>query len=325
MLIEFLIVLIFGALIVLLANLIIKKSVDLAEHWGLSGTFIGMTILSIGTSLPEILTHVIGSIKILADKTQLNTISSLVVGTNIGSDIFQQNFVLAIVAILGTIIILKKEIKPTVGGLVAGSVILLMVSINGFVSRIEGTLLVVGYLGYLLYLGRKDLNDDVQAKNHLSRKELINGIALLVLSFAAMAFLANEVLGASQILVKVLPISASFFGVLVLGIVAALPELTTALVAIKRNHKGMSAGVLIGSNITNPTFALGLGALISTYTVPNVVIFYDLPVKIFGALIILWLLWKTQKIGKKEAILLITMFLLYLIVRSIFFPVDVVG
>ncbi len=325
MLNEFIIVFIGGLLIVLLARLVIKRSIDLAEHWGLSETFVGMTILSIGTSLPEILTHVMGSIQIIQNKSLMDTVSALVIGTNIGSDIFQQNFILGIVAIIGTLVVLRKEIKPIIGGLIGGALILLIVSFGGFISKIEGAILFFGYFIYLIYLSRKGLNDKVKAKNHLDRRDLIFTIVLLLTSFGIMAFLANVVLESSQTLVKNLPISASFFGIVILGVVAALPELTTALIAIKEQRKGMSIGVLIGSNITNPTFAVGLGAMISSYTVPNVVVYYDLPVKILGALVILWFLWKYEKIGKKEAIVLIGMFVIYLIIRNMFFPIDLIG
>ncbi len=88
MLLEFLTVILGCVAIVLLAHFAIKKNIDIAEHFGLSGTFIGMTILSIGTSLPEILTHVVGSLHIIRDKSLMNTVSSLVIGTNIGSDVF---------------------------------------------------------------------------------------------------------------------------------------------------------------------------------------------------------------------------------------------
>ncbi len=66
-----------------------------------------------------------------------------------------------------------------------------------------------------------------------------------------------------------LPIIASFFGVLVLGVATALPELTTALVSIAKGEKDISAGLLIGSNVTNPLLGIGLGAMISTYTLPD--------------------------------------------------------
>ncbi len=322
MLEEFLIVIFGSVVVVLLAHLVIRKNIDLAEHFGLSGTFIGLTVLSIGTSLPEILTHLVGSFHIIKDHSLLNTVSSLVIGTNIGSDIFQQNFILGVVAILGTIVIIRKRIFSIVGGLIGGSVLLFLVGINGFISRWEGGVLIAAYLLYLIYLKYAKLNEKLKAKNHLGREGLFWTSLVILISFVVMGLAANEVLKASEVLVEVLPISASFFGVIVIGIAAALPELTTALVALRKKRKGMSMGVLIGSNITNPTFALGLGAIVSTYVVPNVIIWYDLPVKILGALLIFAFLWKFGKLGKREAIILIGMFLIYLIIRSLFFPVD---
>jgi len=310
-----------GFLIVLLAHLIIQKTVTLAEHWGLSGTFIGMTILSIGTSLPEILTHIVGSVQILRGAS-METVSALVVGTNIGSDIFQQQFVLGVVAILGVIVIKRKEIFSMVGGLILGAVLLLIMGLNGIFSRTEGIILVGGYLAYVVYLKVSGLKEKVKAKNHLKRKDIWLAIGMLIGGFLGMAYIANQVLEASRVLIKLLPVSASFFGVMVLGIVAALPELTTALVAMKQHRKGMSAGVLIGSNITNPTFALGLGAIISTYVVPKVVLVYDLPLKIFGALLIFWFFWKNDHLKKWQALVLIAIFVVYLILRQMLFPVD---
>ena len=94
---------------VLLAHWIIKRGVELAEFYGISGTFIGLTVLSIGTSLPEILTHIMGSLQINEQPALMNQVSALVLGGNIGSDIFQQNFLLGVVAILVTILLLKDE------------------------------------------------------------------------------------------------------------------------------------------------------------------------------------------------------------------------
>ncbi|MFH1054360.1 MAG: hypothetical protein V1740_08115 [Candidatus Woesearchaeota archaeon] len=318
---EFLIVAIGCIFIILLANLVVKLCIILSEKFGLSNTFVGMTILSVGTSLPEIVTHVIGSLKILAEPNSMNTVSALVIGTNIGSDIFQQNFILGIVAILGTVILLKKEINPSIGGLIGSTVILLIFSANGVISRGEGIFLVLGYVAYVFYLERSGFNTKLRKKSFKGRYLLID-ISLLIVSFIIIAFFADRVLDSAQELVKFLPMSASFFGIIIIGIAAALPELTTALVALKEKRKGMSAGVLIGSNVTNPTFALGLGAIISTYTVPNVVIVYDLPIKLISSFVILYFLFKHKHLGKKPAIFLITLFLAYLIIRTIFFPVD---
>ena len=76
------------AAILILAELIIFHAIKVADYTGLSGTFIGMTILSIGTSIPEIMSHIVGSITILRQPETMDTISGLLIGTNIGSDIF---------------------------------------------------------------------------------------------------------------------------------------------------------------------------------------------------------------------------------------------
>jgi len=320
---EFIIVIVGCFVIVFLAHMVIKKTVDLADHFGLSGTFVGMTLLSIGTSLPEIMTHITGSLQIIQEPSLMNTVSSLVLGTNIGSDIFQQNFILGVIAILGTVIIMRKHIPDIIGGLIGGTLILFILSYNGIISRWEGVFLVIIYLAYLVYLRKEEKQERIAAKNHLKRKELVLGVIILLASFVVMAFVAREVLQSAEIIVKILPISASFFGIIIIGVAAALPELTTAFVALRRKEKEMSVGVLLGSNITNPTFALGIGAIISSYTVPNVLILYDLPIKLLGCLLILFLFLKYNRLGKREGVVLITIYLVYLIMRNLFFPFDV--
>ena len=322
MLVESLIVFTGVIIILLLAEIIIKNSIELSKHYGVSGTFIGLTVLSIGTSIPEIMTHIIGSLSILQEPSSINTLSALVIGTNIGSDIFQQNFILPIVGLIGTIIVIRKNLFVEVGGLIAAALLVWIFSLGGFISRIEGLILLIAYIAYLIYLKKSRISEKFKALNHLRGREVWMACLLILICFIIMAFVSDKVLGASVKLVESLSISASFFGVIVIGIAAALPELTTALVALKNRQKGMSTGVLIGSNITNPTLALGLGAMVSTYVVPKVVVWYDLPVKILSSLLIFWFLWRHGALRKKEAVVLIGMFLAYLVIRQMFFPVD---
>jgi len=322
MLVEMLIVLAGVLVILALAQVIIKNAIELSKHYGISGTFIGLTVLSIGTSVPEIMTHIIGSINIVKDPGTMNTLSGLLIGTNIGSDIFQQNFILALVGILGAVVVVKKNLFMEMGALIGAAILVFLFSLGGFISRLEGLVLVVAYLGYLVYLKKNKISERFKALNHLSKKDVIWAVLLVLLSFAIMAVVADQVLDASTKLVEFLPISASFFGVIILGISTALPELTTSLVAIYKKNTDISAGILIGSNITNPLFGIGIGAMISSYTVPNVIVFYDLPFKIATAFLIYYFLAKGKNMTKKEGAVLIALFLIYLVVRNMFFPVD---
>ena len=333
MLTEVIVVLAGVILILLLAEVIIKNAIKLAGHFGLSGTFIGLTILSIGTSIPEIMSAIVGSIDILKDPSLMHTISGLVIGTNVGSDIFQQSFILAIVGLIGTVVVFKKNILSEVGALIAGAVLMWIMTIGGSINRIEGLIMFLAYIGYLCYLKKRQEKNKKQPINikHVIHKKpkkkftdwrLVLEISTIVVAFGAMAFAANKVIQSSTILIESLSISASFFGVLLLGVASALPELTTALIAVFKNKKGISAGVLIGSNVTNPLLGLGLGAMISGYAIPKVTMFYDLPFKIGIAGLLFWFLWRNEKLNRWEAITLIGIFLTYLILRNFLFPVD---
>jgi len=318
--------------ILILADIVVRESLRLGKHFGWSGTFIGLTILSIGTSIPEIMTAAIGSISILKNPGVINTVSGLIVGTNVGSDIFQQSFVLALVGIIGTIVVIRKNLLSEMGALIAGAVLMWIMCLGGFINRIEGFIMLAAYAGYLIYLERKQRKERDETVKHVTHKRIktkkltkwriVGEIFIIIIAFVIMAFAANKVISSSESLVAILPISASFFGIVLLGVASALPELTTALIGVLKHKNGVSAGVLIGSNVTNPLFGIGLGALISGYAIPKVTLLYDLPVKIGIAGLIFYFLYTNEKIDKWQAVVLIAIFLAYLFVRTQLFPVD---
>ncbi|MBW2997033.1 hypothetical protein KY349_01690, partial [Candidatus Woesearchaeota archaeon] len=230
--------------------------------------------------------------------------------------------IISVIALVGVLVVAKKHLVKDVGGLIAAAVLVWIFSYNGFISKLEGGVLFFGYIAYLFILKKYGMTEEdsiIQDKDNRTWKHVV----IVLASFVLMAFAADKMVNHSVILVRQLPISASFFGVILLGIAAAFPELMTALLAVYRKKAKISAGVLIGSNITNPMFALGLGAMISSYTVPNVVVWYDLPVKIATALLILWFLWK-GKLKKRNAVILILLYLAYLFFRQMFFPADII-
>jgi len=319
---DFSIVVIGVIAVLITAHYVVIASINIAKHFRLSDEFTGMTILAIGTSLPEIITHIVGSIKIIKHPDSMHNISSLVIGTNVGSDVFQQNFLIGLVAVFAVLTVKRRHLVKNMGGLIFASVILLVFSFNGIVSRTEGLILCSAYLVYLYLLHKYDIDDDTEQVSSTGNPGLTVNIIILSGGFLIMGFAADKVLDASVEIVETLNISSSFFGIIVLGIATALPELMTVLVACLKRKTAISAGVLIGSNITNPMFALGLGAMLSTYTVPGVVIMYDLPVKIFTAILIYIMLRKNETINRPGGILLIVLYLIYIYLRNVYFPVD---
>jgi len=308
--------------ILILADLMVRSVLRLAKHFNVSGTFVGLTVLSIGTSIPEIMSAIVGSINILNNPGLFQTMSGLIVGQNIGSDIFQQSFILAFVGIVGTIIVVKKDILKEVGALIGGAVLMWLFALGGLINRIEGFLMLCAYAAYLFYLYKYKKKGKNYKKYNLSKQRILLESLGIIIGFGIMGFVADKVLNVATEIVSVTSLSASFLGVIILGVASALPELTTALVGIIKKERGISAGVLIGSNITNPMMGLGLGALISTYKIPNVVLYFDLPFKIGTALLIFYFLMRNEKLNKWEAAVLIALFITYIILRKTFFPID---
>lgn len=323
MLTDFLVIIAGVAGMLFLAEVIIRNAVELARYFQLSGAFIGLTLLSVGTSIPELMSHVVGSYTILVQPQTMDAISGLLIGTNIGSDIFQQNFILPVVALAGTLVVARKRLPIEMGGLLGAALLAWVFGLDGLVSRLEGLMLVLAYMGYLLYLYRSGgFRQDLREPRVGGRRAALYSFMVIILSFVIMAVVTEHVVTASVEIVEELPISASFFGVVFLGITTSLPELTTALVSVLRGRGDISAGILIGSNITNPLLGIGAGALISRYTVPDVVVFYDLPINIATAVLLYIFLFRHEGLVKREAFILLLLFFAYLFARWIWFPED---
>ncbi|MGD2075143.1 MAG: hypothetical protein PVI91_15340 [Gammaproteobacteria bacterium] len=317
-----------GILLVLaLGEVIVRNAVALAHQYRLSGGFIGLTVLSIGTSIPEIMTHLVASVNIVHQPESMDTLSALVIGANVGSDIFQQDFVLPLTGLIGTIVVVRAELHEQIGALTGAAVLLWLFSLGGLITRLEGLLLVLAYLAYLLFLGgRNHLVESIaNGSTRAGRGRAWVKLLLIFLCFLLVAFVTDRVVAAAVVLVGLLPLSASFFGVLFIGVAAALPELSTALISIFRGEKEVSAGILIGSNVTNPLLGVGAGAVISGYTVPGVVLYYDLPVKIATAGLLYLFLLRHEDLNRREAYTLIVLFLVYLYARNLLFPDDILA
>lgn len=345
------------AAVIIGAEIAVGKMQAVAKHYGISEVVIAMTLISVGTSLPEIALHAVGSFNILVDPLKMQEISATVLGMNIGSDVIQQTLIMGSVVVIGSMIggrdnlvFTKKFLKRDYIPMIGAHVLLLLMAFNRTLSRIEGLTLIAIFASYMYYLyttrDEKLLRQGDAQPSEKPWKDLIIGLfSLGVLIYASDVFL--EVVEA---VITQTGISGSMIGVVVVGFVSAMPELVTALSAIRSGAEGISLGTLIGSNITNPLMAVGIGATISSYSVPEPIVLWDLPMQTVTAVFIVVYLWNKEKIGdilakplfviglEKSAekmkstengvltatggLLLIGVYLLYISVRAVFFSVD---
>lgn len=321
------------AILVLSADHAVSRFVGLAQYYNLSATFVGMTVLSLATSIPEISSHVTASVNILTGNMDYEVASAIVLGSNIGSDVVQQTLIMGLVVFMSGVLYFRRYfLWKSMVPMIATTVMCIALGLDGIYSRLDGGILFGAFLLYTYYLYwderkyyKKEENTAEQEETRApenSREALIY-ILFALGSMALTIVSAQIVLQVTERVVDETNVGGSLIGVLTLGIASALPELTTAISGIRRKAAGVSLGTLVGSNITNPLVAIGGGALISTYWVPSPLVRWDLPWETVTGIILWAILWFTKgKLNRIAAIYLIVLYFVYLGIRAAFFSVD---
>lgn len=324
------------ALLVYASSIAVRKLTGLAGYFRLSTTFVGVTVVSIATSIPEIAAHFTASVGILSGSLDYEISSSVVLGANIGSDVVQQTLIMAIVVLIAGKLHFKKYfLWKSMLPMIVTTLMCIVLGVDGVYSRIDGMILFGSFIAYMYYLyadERKHYKEEDHGFDESgatpegipqNAQEAWCDTIIAVLALLFTVGSAMIALQATEIVVAKTGIGGSLIGVMTLGVASALPELITALSGVRHGDSGISLGTLIGSNITNPLVAIGGGAIISTYWVPSPLVFWDLPWEtITGAILWVVLYLNKGKLGKWTAYYLIGLYFVYITMRMLFFSVD---
>ncbi|MFB6217344.1 MAG: sodium:calcium antiporter [Candidatus Aenigmatarchaeota archaeon] len=316
-----LVILVFGA------EKLIDSLAALAKRIGVSDIFIAVTLVSIGTSLPEISAHVIGSLKILANPNNVELYritSSAVLGGNIGSDVVQQTLVVGLVVLgMGGLTFKKDFLKHQYSVMVGTTLLTWILCVDGVISRLDGLVLLGAFIAYMYFLWREKSHVIYEREARRKSENVPKDILVILIGLSCIVVGAHVALSGTETLVEATGLGGSFIGVVTLGIAAALPEMFTAISGLRHKAAGISLGTLIGSNITNPLLGIGLGSLISTYWTPAPLYLWDLPMEtITAGLLLVYLFFHHEKLGRLGGLYLIGLYVFYIVVRFMFFAVD---
>jgi cation:H+ antiporter len=326
-----------AAIVVLVvsANISVKKLVGIAAYYNLSSTFMGMTVFSLATSIPEITSHLTASAHILNGTLDYQIGSAIVLGSNIGSDVVQQTLIMGLVVLLsGTLYFRRYFLWKSMIPMIGTTVMCIVMGLDGSYSRLDGAILFGTFIAYTYYLYIDERKHYKKEDNEIASEEIAENVpqngkevlidaAIALLMLAVTVVDAGFVLNITELIVVRTGIGGSLIGVVTLGIASAMPEFITAMAGVRHKENGVSLGTLVGSNITNPLVAIGGGALLSTYAVPNPLIEWDLPWETVTGIILWAILWFSKgKLKKGHAFYLIGLYFVYIIFRALFFSVD---
>ncbi len=287
----------------------LQTTLELAERHGLSHAFLGLTVLAVGTDLPELLVAVDGGFHRLAGTPT----SGVVVGNAVGSAILQGSLVLGVAGLVSHLRLAPHLLRRDGATLMLAILLLGLVAGDGRVEWFEGASLLAVYAVYSIALVQAE-----RASEKLSggpgRRLLVTG-AGIVLGLGTVIGSAELVVGRSLVLAEEWGVSQTLIGILLVGTGTSLPELALSLGAAAKGRAGLSVGNVVGSNIFDILVPIGASSVISPLEVERWTLRLDLPALVAITLLALLFFRRRRGIHRPQALALILVFLAYALLR----------
>ena len=301
------------------ADLLVKAASSIAKKFGLSEMLIGLTIVALGTSLPEVFITI---------KSSLDGHADLIIGNAIGSCICNFLLVIGITSLIKPVRFDKRIVNTHLPiSIIAMISLLIFGNTNNFgdahiITRWQGALLLVLtglYVLYTIYEEKKIKNQKIDEEiiNDVKSKEIdsiFTIIIFLILGVLGLKFGSDFVVDSSINIATMLGLSEKFIGITIVAVGTALPEIITGIISARRNETDLLLGNITGSNILNLFLLIGLGAIINP-----LVFISDFNSSIIVLIIITILLQylasksKKRELNRDIGVFLIIMYIIYIV------------
>ena len=291
---------IIGGFILLLigGELLVRGAVALAKSWGMPTLVIGLTVVAFGTSAPEL---------VVSGKAALDGHAGIALGNVIGSNISNILLVLGIAALIYPIAIDSKLGKfDGISMVLATVLVIAFMMTGGELSLIEGVILLLSLIAYLLITLRNTRRDkamaeaqihEIEEQVHVSVNSWQAG-GLVAIGIACLVFGADFLVGGAVSLARILGMSEAVIGLTLVAVGSSAPELATSVVAAFRRHSDVAMGNIVGSNLFNLLGILGIASIAAPIDVDPVFIKFDVWVLLAATLVLFGLMRFGKKIGR---------------------------
>lgn len=289
-------------------DLLVRNASLLARRWGIPPVVIGLTIVSFGTSAPELAASL---------SAALQDAPEIAIGNVVGSNIANIALILGLTAAIHPLRAGAQFLRRDTPLMIGVAVLLSVLFIDGSLGRIEGAVFVLGLAGYLWLLLRTDEPAEVQAEfaqefsgesttsawvaggGLLGLVVLVGGAQLLVTGATAIA----RGLGVPELII----------GLTLVAVGTSLPELATSVIAALKREPDIALGNIVGSNIFNVLGILGITVLVRPISLPFERIAIDLGVMVALSLLLWPFLRSGLRLGRREGATLIGLYVAYVI------------
>ncbi|MFO7570293.1 MAG: calcium/sodium antiporter [Smithellaceae bacterium] len=300
-------------LLIVGAEALVRGASRLAALLGVSPLVIGLTVVALGTSSPELAVSV---------KSVLSSQSDIAVGNIIGSNIINVLLILGLSALIAPLIVSKQLIRLDVPIMIAFSVIVLIFALDGVFSRLEGVVLLSGLIAYILFsffqsrrAGAEAQVADVgdsETQRH-TKKDWVKNTVMVLFGLVLLVQGSHWLVEGAVSFARYIGVSELIIGLTIVAGGTSLPEVVTSVVAAIRGERDIAVGNVVGSNIFNIMGVLGLAVIVAPggIQVSSAVIGFDIPVMIAVAFACLPLFFTGGEISRPEGALLLGYYVAY--------------
>ncbi len=301
-------------ILVIGAELLVRGASRLATAAGISPLIVGLTVVALGTSSPEVAVTLGSAAAGQAD---------LAVGNVIGSNIFNVLFVLGLAAAIAPLIVAQHLIRVDVPVMIGVSLLLVIFVQNGAISRLEGVILFGGalvYTGFAVYAGRhespaveREYQQEFGQSDDRSLRGVLLNLFLVAVGLVALVFGARLLVNGAVTIARVLGVSELVIGLTIVAAGTSLPEVATSVLASLRGERDIAAGNVVGSCIYNILLVLGLAAVLSPagLAVAPAALTFDLPFMLAVAIACLPLFFSGYRIARWEGFFFLGYYIAY--------------
>lgn len=305
------------------ADYFVDGSSSIAKKLRIPSVIVGLTIVAMGTSLPELAVSVTAG---------LNHANEIAISNVVGSNLFNLIVVLGVCVAISPIAVDKSVMKTDMPVMLGVTAILALMfadfvkpwsgavekGYSGTLSRLNGAILLVLFIAYITYTVKKALkhrknvmNAETEESNEKQQKVWVS-LIYIIGGIIAIKYGGDFVVDSASALAIKFGMSPTLVGLTIVAVGTSLPELVTSIVAAKKGETGLAIGNVVGSNIFNILFILGVSSVIS----PIAVItdsFIDIVIVLVVSIVVFGFGKSRDKISRKEGIIMISIYIIYMI------------
>jgi cation:H+ antiporter len=281
------------------ADWLVAGAARLARRFGTTPLVVGLTVVAFGSSAPELLVGVVASIGGRSD---------VVLGNVLGSNILNIALILGVAAMVRPLKVGMRLLSREVPLMVAFSLLLVVMMLDGAVGRGDGLLLMLAFVAFIWFVLNAAQGEAPEvAAEYLKFESTKRGRsvgspwkegALIVVGMVGLTVGAYLLVTSSVYFADILGVSEVVIGITVVAIGTSLPELATCVVAALRSESDIALGNAVGSNIFNLLSIVGVSSLIRPIPVDRALLAFEVPAMVFFAVILVPLAWRGRILGR---------------------------